>query len=266
MSAGAPRVSFVIPTRNHARFIRRAIDSCLAQEVPGAEILVVDGASTDGTREILASYGDRIAWTSERDAGQADAVNKGIARARGDIVAWLNSDDYYASPSALSTVLAAFAEDGRRDVVYGEGMTVDEAGQPLRPYGTGAWSSPKDGLVFPYSICLQPATFFRRALFLEIGGLRADLHYALDYELWMRMFPRARAVFYLRETLACATYHADAKSVAGMVKQIRETVAVKREYQRTIPLGVADRVRLEAGIASLWAYWAAVRVGLKRVA
>jgi glycosyltransferase involved in cell wall biosynthesis len=258
------RVSFVIPTRNQARFIRRCIDSCLAQSVRDSEILVVDGASSDGTPEILASYGDRIAWTSERDAGQADAVNKGVARARGEIIAWINSDDRYADASVLSTVLAAFEEDPRRDVVYGDAITVDERDRPLRPYRTRALSSPKDALLSPGSISMQPATFFRRELFAAIGGLRIDLHYALDYELWLRMFPRAREICYLRRTLACATYHTDAKSIAGMGRQIRETVAVKREYQEEFELGLGDRVRLEAGIASLYAYWAAVRLHLKR--
>jgi glycosyltransferase involved in cell wall biosynthesis len=214
--------------------------------------------------EILASYGDRIAWTSEPDGGQADAVNKGIARARGEIIAWINSDDYYADPSVLRTVLAAFAEDPRRDVVYGDAMTVDEHDRPLRPYRTLPLSSPKDALLAPSSVSMQPATFFRRELFAAIGGLRTDLHYALDYELWLRMFPRAREICYLRRTLACATYHTGAKSVAFMARHIRETVAIKREYQRKFGLGLADRVRLELWIARLYAYWGAVRMGLRR--
>src|SRR5580704_13650255 len=86
-----PPVSFVIPTRNQARFIRRCIDECLAQDIAGAEILVIDGASTDGTQEILASYGDRLRFISERDRGQSDAINKGIRQARGEIIAWINS-------------------------------------------------------------------------------------------------------------------------------------------------------------------------------
>ena len=180
------------------------------------------------------------------------------------MIAWINSDDYYADPGVLSVVLGKFAEDRTRDVVYGDAITVDERYRPLRPYCTRALSSAKDALLSPGSISMQPATFFRRELFTEIGGLRTDLHYALDYELWLRMFPRAREICYVRRTFACATYHTDAKSIAGMAKQIRETVAVKRQYQRKFALGVVDRVRLEVGIASLYAYWVAVRAGLKR--
>lgn len=260
------RVSFVIPTRNQARFIRRCIDSCLAQEIRDSEIVVVDGASSDGTQAILTSYGPRVSWTSEPDGGQADAVNKGVARCRGEVVAWINSDDFYSASDVLSMVLAAFAERATRDVVYGDALTVDEDERPLRPYGTRTASSAKDALLSPISPSMQPATFFRRSLFLDIGGLRADLHYALDYELWLRMFARAREILYLRRTLACATYHQDAKSVVNMGRQIRETVAVKREYQGRMKLGFTERVRLEAGIASLYLYRAVVRAGIKRAA
>jgi glycosyltransferase involved in cell wall biosynthesis len=259
------RVSFVIPTRNQARFVARCLESCLAQEIPDSEILVLDGASSDGTQAILASYGDRM-WTSQPDGGQGDAVNKGIARASGEIVAWINSDDRYADDSVLADVLAAFASDPRRDVVYGDGLTVDAADHPLRPYRTREIRSPADVLVHPSSPVLQPATFFRRQLFTEVGGIRTDLRYALDYDLWLRMFPRARAIHHLRRPLAVATYHPGAKSVSGMLQQIRETVAVKREHTPRFALGVADRLRLEAGIASLYAYWAAVRLHLKRAA
>src|SRR5690348_1916374 len=114
------KVSFVIPTRNHAAFIRRCIDSCLAQNLADFEILVLDGNSTDGTQDILRSYGDRVWWRSEPDGGQSDAVNKGVEIARGQLIAWINSDDYYAGPSVLSSVLKEF-ESGA-DFVYGDGL------------------------------------------------------------------------------------------------------------------------------------------------
>jgi glycosyltransferase involved in cell wall biosynthesis len=260
------RVSFVIPTRNQAPFVARCIESCLAQTVPDSEILVLDGASTDGTQAILASFGDRIWWTSQPDGGQGDAVNNGIGRARGDVIAWINSDDRYADGSVLADVLAAFASDPRCDVVYGDGLTVDAADRPLRPYRTRDIRAPRDVLLHPSSPVLQPATFFRRQLFADVGGIRTDLRYALDYELWLRMFPRARAIRHLRRPLAVATYHPAAKSISGMIEQIRETVAVKREHQARFALGPGDRLRLEVGSASLYAYWAAVRLGLKRAA
>lgn len=255
-------VSFVVPTRNQASFLRRCLDGCLAQEIPGAEIIVVDGASTDGTQEILASYGDRIRWTSEPDTGQAQAVNKGVLRAGGELVAWINSDDVYFGPGVLREVIAAF-EPGV-ELVYGDALVVDARGEPIRRYRSKRFSGAADLLASPIGPA-QPATFFRRELFRRVGGLREDLHWALDYDLFLRMLATARGTRYLPKALAKVTFHAGAKSIRGMLRQIDEVVALKREHRERIPLGAVDRARLQLGIAGLYAYWAAVRLGLRRV-
>lgn len=257
------RVSFVVPTRNHAPWIRRCLDSCLAQGLPDAELLVADALSTDGTQEILASYGDRVRWTSERDAGQGDAVNKLVARATGDVIAWINSDDYYADDQALSSVVEVFEREPVVDVVYGDARVVTAGGDPLRRYGSRDFRSARDVIVAPIGPP-QPATFFRRRLFLEAGGLRTELHYALDYELWLRMFPRARGIRRVPRTLACMAFHPDAKSTYAMLPQIREAASAKRAAARENGLGALDRVRIELGVAMNLAYWAAVRTGLRR--
>jgi len=258
-------VSFVIPTRNQARFLRRCIESCMSQGITDSEILVIDGLSTDGTQEILKTYGERVRWVSERDEGQADAVNKGVRAASGEIIAWLNSDDAYADPGALRAVLAAFAEAPEVDVVIGDALIVDESGAPIRSYRNRPFASAREVLVAPIGPS-QPATFFRRALFQEVGGLRTDLHYALDYELWLRLFSRARAIRYLPRTLALTTFHPGAKSISGMLPQIREVARVKRESARRTSLTVGERLRIEGGLLGLLAYWLAVRLGLRRAA
>jgi glycosyltransferase involved in cell wall biosynthesis len=256
------KVSFVIPTRNQAEFIERCIESCLAQEIDDAEVIVVDGASTDGTLDVLRRFGPRVMWSSRPDGGQADAVNRGIASATGDVIAWINSDDYYPAPNVLPAVLAAFAEP-EVDVVHGRGRMVDVRGQTIRATRGRPLRSCAELLVSPSGL-LQPAVFFRHTLFASAGGLREDLHYALDYDLWLRMFPRARAIRYLDRELACATYHAGAKSIAGLGRQVRELAAVKRAHRRDFELSAAQRIRLRLGVASLYAYWAAVRTGLRR--
>lgn len=256
------QLSFVIPTRNQARFIGRCIDSCLQQAVGEAEVIVVDGASTDDTLAVLRRYGDRVRWSSRPDTGQGQAVNRGVTSAGGEIVAWINSDDFYAGPDGLPAVLAAFGEP-EVDIVYGRGRTVDASGRTLRATCGRALRSCADLLMMPSGL-LQPAVFFRRRLFLEVGGLREDLHYALDYDLWLRMFPRARATRYLDRELACATYHAEAKSIAGLWEQVRELAALKRLHRPSFELSWAQDLRVRLGTASLYAYWAAVRTGLRR--
>jgi hypothetical protein len=261
----AMRVSFVVPTRNQSEFIRRCLDSCLAQGLPDAELLVADGLSTDGTQQVLASYGDRIRWTSEQDSGQAEAVNKLVGRASGDVVAWINSDDYYADDRALRSVVEEFDRDPAVDVVYGDARVVTAAGEPIRPYVNRDFASVRDVIVAPNGPP-QPATFFRRRLFLEAGGLRQELHYALDYELWLRMFRLARGIRRVPRTLACMAFHPGAKSTYAMLPQIREAAAAKRAAAAAAGLGPIERVRLELGIGMNLAYWLAVRTGLRRAA
>jgi glycosyltransferase involved in cell wall biosynthesis len=258
------RVSFVVPTRNQAPFIRRCLDACLSQGLDDAEVVVADGLSTDGTPEILRSYGGRVAWVSERDGGQSDALNKAVARASGELIAWVNSDDWHAD-GALAAVVEAFERQPELDVVYGDGRMVDGAGAPLRPYRNREFPSAAALLQSPIGPC-QPATFFRRSLFQAVGGARVELHWAMDLDLWLRMWPRARATRYLPRTLAFQTYHPDAKTIVRMWDQIREVGSLKRQHRRAIPLGAGGGLRLWAGQASLYAYWAAVRLGLRRAA
>jgi glycosyltransferase involved in cell wall biosynthesis len=261
-----PSVSFIIPTRNQAGFIRRCIDSCLAQSLADAEVIVVDGLSTDGTQAVLADYGERIRWLSEADAGQSDAVNKGVRMARGEIIAWINSDDYYADASVLHRVLARFEQEPDLDVVYGDGLMVDARGDGFRVHRGRELRSFKEMLIRPASFVMQPAVFFRKHLFEEVGGVSLGLRWTMDYELWLRMFPRARRIRYVPDHFACATYHADAKSIQGMWDQIREVCALKRRYGEAYALGILDQARMRLGMASLYVYWLAVKLGLRRAA
>lgn len=257
------RLSFVIPTRNQAGFLRRAIDSCIAQAVEDSEIVVVDGASDDGTVDVLRSYGNRVRWRSERDRGQGDAINKGVALAAGEVIAWLNSDDAYAGPGVLGPVMAAFDADPEVDLVFGDGQIVDSSGRRLRAYRNRPFRTALDLLRSPIGLC-QPAAFFRRRLFEDAGGIRVDLPFTLDYELTLRLFEKARTVRYLDRTLASTTFHPAAKSIAHMRAQIEELARVKREHARRLGLGLLDRSLVAASIAPSWAYWVAVRLRLRR--
>jgi glycosyltransferase involved in cell wall biosynthesis len=260
------QLSFVIPTRNQARFLRQCIDGCLSQDVRDAEIIVVDGLSTDNTREVLASYGDRIRWTSEPDRGQSDAINKGIRRAQGELIAWINSDDYYASPRAIRSLLDAFEAEREVDIVYGNGVRVDVEGKELGTYRARAIERLADIVTHPASFVLQPAVVFRRQLFVDVGGVDETLHYTMDYELWIRLFAAARRARYIPEVIACARYHTDAKSIATMGRQIRELYSVKRRGADELELGALDRILMHAGMATLGLYWAAARMNLIRAA
>jgi glycosyltransferase involved in cell wall biosynthesis len=258
------RVSFIIPTRNQAAFIGETLDSCLAQGLEDFEIVVVDGASTDGTQAVLAGYSDRIRWVSEPDRGLADGVNKGVAMATGELIAWINSDDYYPHAGVLKRVLSFFEQDPELDLLYGDGLMVDVRGNVIRPHRSRPYGG-IHGLLLPSKVfVMQPAVFFRKQLLLDAGGVDPSWPSAPDYELWLRLFPQARKLRYVPEYFACTRMHLEAGTVREMTRLISAMCAMKRRYAGILGLGVVDRLRMYAGVLWLYAYYAAVRVGLRR--
>src|SRR5512134_3391262 len=163
---GQVPLTIVTPSLNQDRYIARAIDSVLSQGISGVEYLIFDGGSTDGTASILRAYGDRVHATIEPDAGQADAVNKGLRRAAGDIIGWLNSDDVYYE-GAFHRALQVFAHRPDIDVLYGEADHIDEDDRVIEPYGTEPFDYER--LKNVCFIC-QPAVFFRRSVVARYGG------------------------------------------------------------------------------------------------
>jgi glycosyltransferase involved in cell wall biosynthesis len=204
-----PLVTVVTPSFNQARFIRQTIESVLTQHYPRIEYLVMDGGSTDETMAILESYGDRLAWVSEPDRGQTDAINKGWHRARGTIVAYLNSDDTYL-PGAVEKAVAGLRAHPEAGAVYGEGYHVDEAGRVIDRYPTEPFDMGR--LAETCFIC-QPTVFLRRDVVERLGYLDGSLRYCMDYDLWIRL-ARISRFAYLPEYLATTRLHADAKTLA----------------------------------------------------
>jgi glycosyltransferase involved in cell wall biosynthesis len=217
-----PLVTVVTPSFNQGRFIRETIESVLTQSYPRIEYLVMDGGSTDETVEILKSYGDRLEWVSEPDRGQTDAINKGWRRARGTIVAYLNSDDTYL-PGAVEKAVACLLAHADAGAVYGEGYHIDEDGRMLDRYPTEAFDMAR--LAETCFIC-QPTVFLRRDVVERLGHLDASLRYCMDYDLWIRLAHVSRFV-HLPEYLANTRLHADAKT-------LDQRVPVHAEILRTV--------------------------------
>ncbi|BDG05824.1 glycosyltransferase [Anaeromyxobacter oryzae] len=185
-----PLVSIVTPTLNQGRTIRETLESVAAQTYPRIEHIVVDGASTDETLRILESA-PGVRWISEKDRGQADAINKGLRMAKGEIVAYVNSDDLLY-PDAVSIAVEAFLAEPDVDFLYGDGTVIDEGGKPLWEW----LSRPEDwrlltGYFFLWNDftnwIMQPASFWRRSLGERVGLFDEGFHFAMDVEFWIRV-------------------------------------------------------------------------------
>jgi glycosyltransferase involved in cell wall biosynthesis len=235
MSTSLPTISLVTPSLNQGRFIRRTIESVLSQDYPGLEYFVQDGASTDGTLGILAEYGGRVSFISEPDRGQAHAINKGLRRAHGEVLGYLNSDDVLL-PGALRAVGEAFA--GRPDAVFvwGRAAYLDAEERRVSPFLVRP-----DALERLADSCFiaQPAAFLRRSVRDEIGEFDETLHHTMDYDYWFRIAERfgPSCGLFLDLELAGARLHDDAKTVAGFDRALDE---------------IFDLVKRRAGYVSLW--------------
>lgn len=185
-----PSLSMISPSLNQSEFIEGTIRSVLNQDYPRLEYLVMDGGSTDGTLEILRRYQDRLRWVSGRDGGQSDALNQGFRQTHGEVIGWINSDDLCA-PGSFSTVGRFFADHPEVEWLYGRCPIIDRQGRVYRKWIS--WYKERGMRRFSYRRLLvenyisQPAVFFRRRLLERVGMLDTRYHYAMDYDLWLRM-------------------------------------------------------------------------------
>jgi glycosyltransferase involved in cell wall biosynthesis len=215
----APYFSVITPSWNQGKFLRGCIGSVLAQGDPGFEHLIFDNCSDDESASVVREF-PHVAFVSEPDRGQSDAVNKGLASASGEIVCWLNSDDEYA-PGAFRHLRQAFG-DPDVHVVFGDVRQISYDGQADTVLA-GRFGSRLDFIRWWRSdIQLhQPAVFFRRTVAEAMGPLREDLHYAMDYEYWWRL--SERFVFHrLPEVLAVQHRQPDSKTIRAWPEVLRE--------------------------------------------
>jgi len=241
-----PLVSIVTPSYNQAVFLEAAIKSVFDQKYPNLEYLLVDGKSTDGSVEIIKKYADRIAWwISEADRGQADAINKGLQHAHGEIIAWLNSDDLYL-PGAFSTVVEYFQDHPQVGLVFGDLLAMDEKGEQINTLRYGDYSA-QDLMAF--RIIGQPAVFFRKDVLEKAGYLDLSYQYLLDHQLWIRM-AGVTTIQHIPQLLAAARYHAGAKNVAAAEKFGEEAYRIvdwMHTYEKTSSIFPVIRKRVLAG-------------------
>ena len=222
-----PLVSIVTPSYNQGQFIEDTILSVQNQDYPCIEHIVIDGGSTDNTLDILRKYDSKITWISEKDEGQSDAVNKGFAMAKGEIIGWLNSDDLYFDRNVVSNVVKTFGEFKECHLVYGNFVDIDENNLILKVHHR----SPR----FSYNRLLracyisQPTTFFRREI-IENYELDVSLDFVMDLEFWLRLGRDGWNFRHLDKIIAAERLHKDAKCVGRYNELCHEARQVRRKY------------------------------------
>ena len=207
-----PLVSIVTPSFNQAPYLEATIRSVLEQDYPELEYTIVDGGSTDGSVDIIRRYADRLAWwVSEPDKGQTDALNKGFARAKGEILAWLNSDDTY-QPGAVAEAAGFLRSRPEVGLVYGEANFIDENGHVIGHFPAAQTNYRR--LRRGYVHIPQQAAFFRAELWRKVAPLDPSFYFAMDYDLWVRIAALA-PIHYVPRTWANFRLHTQGKTIAA---------------------------------------------------
>lgn len=222
-----PLVTVITPSFNQGRFLEQTIRSVITQDYPKIEYIVMDGGSDDNSLDIIRRYEDRLTyWESVPDEGQAHAINKGLKRAKGEILGWLNADDILL-PESLSRVVEVFKEKPNIDVVYGRLERIDESGLKIpTPI------LPKDKVIFSKQLVIgecvvnQPGSFWRRRIMEKAGTLDESLRYALDYEYWIRLALKGARFWRVPEVVARFRLSSVSKTVGETAEMACEQLGV----------------------------------------
>lgn len=220
-----PLVSIITPSYNQGHFIAATIESVLTQDYPRIEYIIMDGGSTDSTAKVVEPYRHRLTFISEKDRGQTHAINKGLLMAKGDVVAYLNSDDTLL-PGAVTRAVAALGSHPNVGAIYGDGFQIDAAGNVKQQF---PFTEPFNlwKLTFVLDYILQQSVFFRRACLEEIGWFDEDLHFGMDWDILVRLGKRY-GLAYVPETLGCLREYEEAKSFAGGARRFQELARLLR--------------------------------------
>ncbi|HEX4667111.1 MAG TPA: glycosyltransferase family 2 protein [Chthoniobacterales bacterium] len=214
------KISIVTPSFNQGAYLEATLRSLLDQSYPDLEMIVIDGGSTDASVEIIRRYAPTLSyWESEKDRGQSHALNKGFAHLHGDLWSWLNSDDLL-EPGVLQRVADEFAKDPEAGVVYGDCLYVGEDGETvIEKFRSESYSRLRH---LAHRFIAQPSCFYRTSIVPP--GVREDLHYCMDYDLWLKLGERGVKFRYVPEVFSRYRLHEQSKSVRALVRLHAEII------------------------------------------
>lgn len=226
MDNALPLVSIITPSLNQGRFIEETILSVKNQTYPRVEHIIMDGGSTDGTLDILKKYSHSLIWISEPDKGQSDAINKGWRMSKGDILAYLNSDDTYM-PWAVETAVKFLVEHPDVGMMYGDAEFTNESGEVTQHYRVTEFDLRR--MLCSYNHVPQPSVFFSRKILESVGYLDENLHLAMDLDYWIRISLKFK-IRHIAQTLATMRMHPEAKFVARYHEALSEYLHILKKF------------------------------------
>lgn len=227
-----PLITVVVPSFNQGRYLDDALTSIFAQNLP-LEVFLMDGGSTDNSVDVIQKWAPRLAgWRSHKDDGQAGAINEGVSMGSAPYVAWLNSDDWYL-PDGLQTLLSALEAAPAIPAVYGRAWDVVEASGRRSP----VWVEPfRESRLAVRCLISQPATLIRRSAWQAAGGVDPDLHMAMDYDLWWRIYKSCGPMQMIDEFVAVNRVHHATKTKTQRRLHYKEAIAVVRKHHGRVPM------------------------------
>jgi glycosyltransferase involved in cell wall biosynthesis len=209
----SPLVSVITPSFNQARYLEATIQSVIGQDYPRIEYIIVDGGSTDGSVDVIKKYQDKLSWwVSEKDKGQTDAINKGFNRAKGEILAWINSDDTY-NPGAMGEAVKYLVNHPEVALVYADCNFIDEEDRIIGKFNSAQTDIRR--LRRGYVHIPQQTMFFRAKYWKELGPLDPSFYFAMDYDLWTRIAAHAPFKYLAGKTWANFRLHTSGKTIAA---------------------------------------------------
>jgi len=255
-----PTVSIVTPSFNQVRYLEATIQSVFAQDYPHIEHIIVDGGSTDGSVDVIKKYADRLAWwVSEKDRGQTDAINKGFARASGQIFAWLNSDDTY-EPRAVGQAVKYLLDHPEVGMVYADCNYINEDGRVIGKFPAAQTDLPR--LRQGYVHIPQQTMFFRAELWKQIGPLDPSFYFAMDYDLWTRIAARSELKYLAGQTWANFRIHTSGKTIAADDRCWPEMIRVHYRDGGSFFAPIVAKYYIRKLIAPLWSWRFRQRLGV----
>ncbi len=249
--ASLPLVTIVTPSFNQADYLEATIKSVLEQSYPHIEYIIMDGGSTDGSVDVIQKYAGKLRyWESAKDKGQTDAINKGFNRAKGDILAWLNSDDTYANPNAIADAVNFLVANPEVAMVYADCDFINEQGQVIGKFASRQTDYAK--LRTGYVHIPQQTMFFRARYWKELGPLDPSFYFAMDYDLWVRIAKHAPIQYLPGKTWANFRIHTSSKTNVNDERGWKEMLRVHYRDGGSFFSPIVAKYYLRKIIGPLW--------------